>query len=249
MANLSVPRKGLVGPWAHKYPHLGEPGPAIDFLQECLRFYDHCLKDADTGMMNEPMLRVWMQDSVRPSARYTVRPGRWVAAPSWPSPEPVKLTITPAASVLQLPVRPPRPDEDATLPAFGEPEAGPPANVTQRQPTQEAWRVFNDLANDLSTLEVYNDEGTRRFDDSDLEVAAHVSERYTHAYAQHDSLRAWCEWVRRFRRGDRETTVITRTLMTCDRDNFRVRATLDAYEGDTRVFAETWDRTLPRDLV
>jgi hypothetical protein len=43
--------------------------------------------------------------------------------------------------------------------------------------------------------------------------------------------------------------VITRTLMTCDRDNFRVRATLDAYEGDTRVFAETWDRTLPRDLV
>ena len=28
------PRKGLIGPWSHKYPHIGVPGPAIGFLQE-----------------------------------------------------------------------------------------------------------------------------------------------------------------------------------------------------------------------
>ena len=38
--------KGLVGPWGHLYPHSGAPGPAIGFLQECLRFWDHCLKGA-----------------------------------------------------------------------------------------------------------------------------------------------------------------------------------------------------------
>ncbi|HET6704503.1 CocE/NonD family hydrolase, partial [Amycolatopsis sp.] len=29
LAHLDVPRRGLIGPWSHKYPHLGEPGPAI----------------------------------------------------------------------------------------------------------------------------------------------------------------------------------------------------------------------------
>lgn len=26
---LRVPRKGLIGPWSHKYPHIAVPGPAI----------------------------------------------------------------------------------------------------------------------------------------------------------------------------------------------------------------------------
>lgn len=29
MEKLQGPRKGLVGPWAHTYPHIGKPGPAI----------------------------------------------------------------------------------------------------------------------------------------------------------------------------------------------------------------------------
>ena len=29
------PRKGLIGPWGHCYPHHAAPGPAIGFLQEC----------------------------------------------------------------------------------------------------------------------------------------------------------------------------------------------------------------------
>jgi hypothetical protein len=29
LAHLPGPRLGLVGPWSHKYPHLGVPGPAI----------------------------------------------------------------------------------------------------------------------------------------------------------------------------------------------------------------------------
>jgi uncharacterized protein len=86
LEHLEVPRLGLIGPWSHKYPHLGIPGPAIGFLQEALRFYDTWLKGLDTGIMNEPMLRVWMQDSVPPTTSYAMRPGRWVGEPSWPSP-------------------------------------------------------------------------------------------------------------------------------------------------------------------
>ncbi|MCY1157420.1 MAG: peptidase [Citricoccus sp.] len=86
MENLEVPRKALIGPWGHKYPHLGVPGPAIGFLQEVVRWWDHWLKGKDSGMMDEPMVRVWMQDSVAPSASYEDRPGRWVAEEQWPSP-------------------------------------------------------------------------------------------------------------------------------------------------------------------
>ncbi|MDI3331620.1 MAG: CocE/NonD family hydrolase [Micrococcus sp.] len=86
MENLEVPRKALIGPWGHKYPHLGVPGPAIGFLQEVVRWWDHWLKGVDSGLMDEPMMRVWMQDSVAPSASYEDRPGRWVAEPQWPSP-------------------------------------------------------------------------------------------------------------------------------------------------------------------
>ncbi|WP_269581215.1 CocE/NonD family hydrolase [Roseibium sp. Sym1] len=84
--HLQGPKKGLVGPWAHRYPHLGEPGPAIGFLQEELRWWDHWLKGHDTGIMDEPMLRLFMQDSVPPQGHYAMRPGRWIAEPSWPSP-------------------------------------------------------------------------------------------------------------------------------------------------------------------
>jgi putative CocE/NonD family hydrolase len=85
LAGLKVPRKGLIGPWAHLYPHDGVPGPAIGFLQEALRWWDHWLKGAETGIMTEPMLRVWMQESVPPKPFYKHRPGRWVAECQWPS--------------------------------------------------------------------------------------------------------------------------------------------------------------------
>ncbi len=86
LAALGVPCKGLIGPWSHRYPHFGVPGPAIGFLQELLRWWDHWLKGRDTGIMDEPRLRVWMQDSVPPTSRYVHRPGRWVAERAWPSP-------------------------------------------------------------------------------------------------------------------------------------------------------------------
>ena len=49
MAGLSCPRKGLIGPWSHAWPNDVAPGPAIGFLQECLRWWDHWLKGVADG--------------------------------------------------------------------------------------------------------------------------------------------------------------------------------------------------------
>jgi putative CocE/NonD family hydrolase len=86
LANLDCPKKGLVGPWAHVFPHDATPGPSIGFLQEAVRWWTHWLRDTETGIMDEPAYRVWMQESVPPAPSYAERPGRWVAEESWPSP-------------------------------------------------------------------------------------------------------------------------------------------------------------------
>lgn len=88
LTGLSVPRKGLIGPWAHQYPHSGVPGPAIGFLQECVRWWDHWLKGRPTGVMDEPMLNVWMQDAQPPDPSRRSQSGRWVAEASWPPKQP-----------------------------------------------------------------------------------------------------------------------------------------------------------------
>ncbi|TLS45238.1 CocE/NonD family hydrolase [Streptomyces montanus] len=95
--------RGLIGPWSHQYPDRGlPPGPAIGFLQETLRWWDQHLKGADTGIMREPKLRAWINESVRPATSYDIMPGRWVGDPAWPSPsvtwaeQPLGQTHTPA---------------------------------------------------------------------------------------------------------------------------------------------------------
>ena len=41
----------------------------------------------DTGIEDEPILRAWMQEPVSRRRATLERPGRWVAEPSWPSPD------------------------------------------------------------------------------------------------------------------------------------------------------------------
>jgi putative CocE/NonD family hydrolase len=84
--HVSAPVRGLIGPWGHTSPERGAPGPAIGFLQECLRFFAASLDGADNGFFDEPRLISYMQEPVAPAGSYAERPGRWVADPCWPSP-------------------------------------------------------------------------------------------------------------------------------------------------------------------
>ena len=82
---LTSPVKALTGPWIHKYPHFAIPEPRMGFLQEAVTWWDHWLKGKDTGIMDEPVYRVYMMESAPPVACYTMRSGRWVAENVWPS--------------------------------------------------------------------------------------------------------------------------------------------------------------------
>ncbi|MDO0909975.1 CocE/NonD family hydrolase [Streptomyces sp. DT2A-34] len=429
LGNLDVPRKGLIGPWSHKFPHLGEPGPAIGYLQEVVRWWDHWLKGVDNGVMDGPMLRTWMQDSVPPSTSYEERPGRWVGEPEWPSPhlrqvthpltrhrigppqdaagegtgegespdgeamtvrsplsvgqfagkwasynappdlpydqreedggslvfdseplterleilgspsveldlsvsepvamvaarlsdvspdgaatrvsygllnltrrdstespeplepgrrcratiplngvaqafppghrirlslstsywplawpppKPTLLSVHEHSSTLTLPVRPVDEPDDVPPSPFDEPEGTPPLPTHQLTPSDERWEVKRDLVGYHAELEIVKDRGTVRFDGIDLEAGRRAYERYASIADDFTSVTGESTWTMRFHRGDWDVRVVTHTALSCDRENFFVDATLDAYEADRRVFSRTWNERVPRDLL
>jgi hypothetical protein len=83
MRNLRVPRKAIIGPWVHKYPHFAVPGPRIGALQEMLRWWDFYLKDINTGVTQDPDYRVYLMDAYKPDAFPEKIDGRWIAESYW----------------------------------------------------------------------------------------------------------------------------------------------------------------------
>jgi putative CocE/NonD family hydrolase len=421
LAGLSVPRKGLIGPWAHLYPEMGVPGPAIGFLQESLRWWDHWLKDIDTGLMDEPMLRCWTQESVPPATYYAERPGRWVADPSWPSPhvgeqayylasngagrwlddrpgEELPLTIRgregygfdvgqwgsygtagewpgdqraadgealtfdsrplpeavdilgypevdlelsadrPLALVavrlcgvapdgastlvswgllnlthreshefpqplepgrryrvivqlnvigyrlaaghrwrvavsptytrhawpspelvtltiycgpgsrLRLPIRLPQPGDKA-LPPFPPAETAPPLPMAELRTPASRKTIRHDLIDGLTEYLVEDDNGRRRHAESGMEVDDRLTERYTVRDGDPLSLKVHIERATELQREAWRARIETSSTMTADATHFHLSNSLDAYEGDTRVFTRSWTKELPRHLV
>ncbi len=95
LSGLRVPRRGLIGPWGHVYPHQAAPGAAIGFLQEALRWFDHWLKGIDRGVLSDPLLRAWLPEAPDGGPAR----GRWVAENDWPSPQiaPLRYRLGPGA--------------------------------------------------------------------------------------------------------------------------------------------------------
>jgi putative CocE/NonD family hydrolase len=83
--NLKAPCKGLIGPWGHKEPNQGVPAPAIDFLNECKRWWDKWLKGIETGVEKDPDIRLYLMDYAKPAPHFLERKGRWLGFKDWPS--------------------------------------------------------------------------------------------------------------------------------------------------------------------
>ena len=417
LAGLLGPRKGLIGPWAHHYPEAGIPGPAIGFLQECLRWWDYWLKGIETGIMGEPMLRVWMQDSIEPDANCTLWPGRWVAEPAWPSaniraqsyflnagrlgpepaaetrldyrgalragldggiwcahgqaadlppdqraedglsltftstpldapleilgfpevrlelavdqpnallvarlcdvsptgastlvsrgllnlthrdshehptplqpgkrytvtvrlnavahslaaghrwrvaisptywpwawpsPKPVTLSLfTGQASRLSLPVRPPRAEDEELAPFAAPEQAAPLAVDLLRTPTRH-YAVQHDVVQNAFRLVDGRDGGRRRIRPNGLVTESRSTNTYTTVEGEPLSARVQCERMIELGRDDWVIRIETMSTMSADIDTFYITNGLEAYEGNVRIFAKSWDFAVPRDLV
>ena len=407
---LRAPARAIIGPWLHKYPHFAVPGPAIGFLQECLRWWDHWLKGRESGVLDWPLYRAYLLDSAPPRAAYAHRAGRWVAVSEWPgaetrrfaldrtglitgagaevaltlrspqtvglgggeycamwlgpesptdqrdddagsltfdsaplddrleilgpplatlelavdrprallavrlcdvdpggasarvsfgilnlahrdghaepkplepgkryritillddiayaippghrlrlavstaywpmvwpSPEPVTLTLFTAASRLDLPLCPP--GSDLAHP-FDPPEAAPPLEEDVLRPPGHQRIVERDLASGLTTLHIEDDFGETRNPDHGLAAGAVAREVYRIDPDDPLSARVEIHWTQTLDRDDWRVRTEARSEMWADGERFHIRATLDAFEGETRVFHKDWDESIPRD--
>ncbi|GGU60609.1 CocE/NonD family hydrolase [Streptomyces lavendofoliae] len=141
--------RGVIGPWAHQYPDREQsPGPAIGFLQETLRWWDHHLKGEPTGVMSEPLLRSWIGT---PSPPVPARPepgprpgpgpaGRWVGDGAWPSPN-----VTPVTYALQGPPVLVRSPQHTGLDAGRPVPSGDPAGLPPDQRAEDAHAACFDF--------------------------------------------------------------------------------------------------------
>jgi putative CocE/NonD family hydrolase len=76
-----TPAKVLIGPWAHAYPYTAPQG--VDWAHEEVRWWRHWLMGEATGIMDDPRVRLYMQDAT--AAEGSPVPGRWIAERVWPA--------------------------------------------------------------------------------------------------------------------------------------------------------------------
>jgi hypothetical protein len=184
--------------------------------------------------------------------RLAISSGYWPIV--WPAPEPVTVTVVAGLSALQLPERPARP-EDGGLAPFPEPEAAPPLEDAELERGGVRRTVKRNAATGetaiTTTMDLTPDGEVARLRVTpiDLEFGHAVEER--HRIRDGDPLSARAEVVHRtvMRRGAWSVRIETRTECVADRRAFRVRAELDAFEGDVRIYSKTWDCAVPRELV
>jgi hypothetical protein len=167
----------------------------------------------------------------------------------WPQPDSVAgFTLDPAGSTLELPVRA---REVAGAIAFEEPEQAAPLGVsvpaTLDEPRPERL-VVRDVAEGEWRLEVGpGDGGTRMYPDG-LECTEVARETYTVREDDPLSPRARSDWSIRLHRPDVawDTTVRTRSEISCDAHSFMSVNEVICTDGEEVVFHRTWEKRIPR---
>ena len=84
LENVKAPVKAIIGPWDHTLPNTSWPKPSMEWRYEAVRWFDHWLKDKDTGIMDEPKFAVYVRDWHAPGPGVDFIPGHWRWEEGWP---------------------------------------------------------------------------------------------------------------------------------------------------------------------
>jgi uncharacterized protein len=163
----------------------------------------------------------------------------------WPSAAPLTLQVDPAASHLDLPLRP-RIDEPA--PTFAPPEATRFGIAESLRP-DGFERIEEVLADGTHRLRLITDGGHVRHDSTGMESAKIITETWEIHPDDPLSARNSGHWTFEIGRGDWRIRTETWTEMTCDATHFHLRAGVEAFDGDTPFLHRDWELSIPRDGV
>ncbi|MCY7305263.1 MAG: hypothetical protein LH632_03760 [Rhodoferax sp.] len=170
---------------------------------------------------------------------------------AWPSPVANTLTVRCGSARLVLPVRPPQTD-DASLPAFGEPEAAAPLALVEtraRRTDRPLDRIVTDPDSGCVELLRERDRGAWRTVDTDVDYDTRGELRFSvHPDDPGSAEQDITLTTTMGRTGWRVRTEV-HTRIACTAEAFIVKASLRAFEGDEEVFSRSWDESIARDCV
>jgi uncharacterized protein len=179
--------------------------------------------------------------------RLAVSPTYWPWA--WPSPERVTLSLfVPGRSRLEVPVW--RGGAGAHEPPahFAEPEEAP-SPPHEASGAEDASRTLRrESATGRLDIELRGEHHMKLFD-AGLEYDSRACNM--HRIVGDDPLSAFnsAEHEISIGRADWSIRVHTYSTMSATADEFLLTNLVEGYEGDSRIFAKTWRRSVPRDLV
>jgi uncharacterized protein len=84
LEKVEAPVKAMIGPWHHTFPDQPYPRPGMEWRHEAVRWFDHWLKDRDTGIMDEPRFAVYVREWHPPGPYLEYAPGYWRWEDGWP---------------------------------------------------------------------------------------------------------------------------------------------------------------------
>ena len=164
----------------------------------------------------------------------------------WPSPEHVTATVVSGSSTLMLPVRSAVVDD---LPALAPAVTAPPIVMDSLRPPTNVRKYDTDLVTGECIMHINDDFGEYRNPAHGLVSGQQARECYRIHPLDPASCVAHTHWTQTLSRGDWSVRTETMTEMSCDLSNFFVKAHIDAFEGERKVFERDWDKRVKRDLV
>jgi predicted acyl esterase len=80
---VKAPLKAWIGPWNHGFPNGSDYGPAVEWRDQAVRWFDYWLKGRDTGVLKDPRVVIYQQHWHPPESQAQDIPGEW-RAEAWP---------------------------------------------------------------------------------------------------------------------------------------------------------------------
>ena len=83
-SQIRSPKRAMIGPWSHNWPHAAVPGPRIDWPREALRWFDRWLKGIDNGIAQEPPVTIFVRQYQPPDTILLEDKGVFRGENAWP---------------------------------------------------------------------------------------------------------------------------------------------------------------------
>jgi uncharacterized protein len=91
LQQIKAPVRALLGPWNHSEPDAAVPGPAVEWRDQAVEWWNQWLKGAPAPV--RPKLEVYMNHWYPPDLQLREIPGEWRAENAWPPQDSRRLTF------------------------------------------------------------------------------------------------------------------------------------------------------------